>query len=175
MPRSRPLPTIQFLIALQLALCGCQSGGTVGTDQPILEGDQAMAIWPYWPTGMRIHPLSRIAIDLDGSTVIEARVEFTDRDAVTARALGFMRLRLYHRDNEIAAPIREWAVDLRSLDVNALRFDPVTRTYLIKLEIKPEELPAHGVLEVELQDPQGRQFIETAELRSVEAEEPPAG
>ncbi len=103
------------------------------------ELEEATTEWPYWPTTMRIHPLTRIVRDRDrgNGAIIEARIEFSDQFGTTTRGAGQLRLELVDLV-EGGALLEEWNNDLRSLASNELHFDDITRTYLFRLELRPE-------------------------------------
>ncbi len=122
---------------------GCQSGAPP-TQQPPPSASNGVA-WPYWPQAMRVHPLTRIMQDpASGQLMIEARIEFTDRDGVTSRSFGDLRLELV--DDDAGTMIKAWEIDLRPTDVNKNHFDVVTSTYLFKLSTGGAPLPARGLL-----------------------------
>lgn len=120
-------------------------------------------VWPFWPVAMRFHPLTRLAT-LERSNVtgilgerretregemviVEARLEFFDTERHTSRALGQVRFEL--RDGaqgQASDVIDAWNIDMRDLAINAQLFDPVTRTYFIRLELERASVPEHADL-----------------------------
>jgi hypothetical protein len=100
--------------------------------------------WPFWPVRMRIHPLTRVAMDSGSEQlVIEARLEFLDADGHTTRATGQVLFQLMNGPNESddAPPRRAWPEqDLRDLKVNRTRFDDVTSTYLFPIDVDRDDL-----------------------------------
>jgi hypothetical protein len=108
----------------------------------------ASARWPFWPETMRLHPLTRLVLDVDsGDAVIESRIEFLDREEDTTKGWGRLRIDLHDESdgpNETARA--EWNLDLRDPGVNRQYFDDVTRTYLFRLELAPGQLPEQPVL-----------------------------
>ncbi|HRP62698.1 MAG TPA: hypothetical protein PK400_05335 [Phycisphaerales bacterium] len=156
-----------LLLALMLAtLCSCRSpeeappphvypGGVVPRGE--------VPPWPYWPADMRFHPLTRLATTEGGNATgilgerreshegelvhVEARLEFFDTDRHTSRSLGQVRFEL--RDGaqgQASDVIDAWNIDMRDLVVNAQLFDPITRTYLIRLELERASVPEHADL-----------------------------
>jgi len=97
------------------------------------------ASWPFWPESMRLHPLTRLALDPEtGEQVIECRIEFLDPDGQTSRAVGQLTLQLYPEAGTPTADnlaLQTWNQDLRELALNRRQYDVVTRTYLFRLQI----------------------------------------
>jgi hypothetical protein len=97
------------------------------------------ASWPFWPKSMRLHPLTRLALDPEtGEQVIECRIEFLDPDGQTSRAVGQLTLQLYPDAGTPTADnlaLQTWNQDLRDLALNRRQYDVVTRTYLFRLQI----------------------------------------
>ena len=139
----RLIRDITCLTLALLALAGCAN-----QDKTAPGGGEG-AGWPYWPTEIRIHPLSRLVIDQEAAaTVIEARIELRDRDGYTCRGCGQLRLDLapYSLD-ESAQPVATWNLSLDDAEFNRERYDKVTRTYLFRLELNAEtELPTPAEL-----------------------------
>jgi hypothetical protein len=148
---------------LAVAAGGCAADPEAGSHPAT--GD--VVIWPYWPTGMRIHPLTRLDQDDEEQFVVESRIEFTDRDGVTSRAHGeiFLDLLPDVALDEVR-PMKQWHVDLRHLPTNATHFDPVTRTYLFKLKIEAEDVARARVLRVTFVGAEGREFSDIYEVGS---------
>jgi hypothetical protein len=132
------------------------AGGCAGTTVPSLEAGDGPnreappgrkvgpdAPWPYWPQRLRVHPLSQFTADRSiGGTIIECRLEFTDRDGDTSKAVGIVDIELH--DGDLARgsePVAKWAADLWLPEVNRERYDPVTRTYLFTLQIDEHLIP----------------------------------
>ncbi len=152
--RRGPVTTV-LLTALAVVPAACTASQENAAQRLPAAADPIRAVdrsarggWPYWPTSMRIHPLTRIVTDpAAGSTLIEVRVEMRDRDGDTTKATGLLRLDLYDDADESPAGSRaEWNVDLRDADVNRERFDDVTLTYLFRLEVDEHQLPDEPVL-----------------------------
>jgi len=161
-------------IAIIALVMGCQApqpthAGTGASSADSAGRDNAQAAWPYRPTAMRIHPLTRFAHDEQADEpIIEARIEFTDRDGVTTRAVGQLNLTLLDLEAEgDRSPIRQWqAIDLSNMEMNANRFDTVMRTYLLKLQVDPSRLPKQCVLKSEFTSRDGRVFTATHTLHT---------
>lgn len=116
------------------------TGGVIGSD----------SAWPFWPTHMRIHPLTRLTRDADDHIVLEAHIEFTDRDNSTSKAVGTLTLVLRDApgrpDDESAPAGSPFNQNLNDLALNRRQYDEVMRTYLFRLQIEPDQLPEHPVL-----------------------------
>lgn len=101
-------------------------------------------LWPYWPIGMRIHPLTRIVnageSKANSSSIIEARIEFVDQDRDTCKASGKIRLVLVPKNTGTEGDSTDnsgltWEQNLADPETNRQRFDEVTQTYQFRLEI----------------------------------------
>ncbi len=136
--------------------------------QPDPIADSGDVGWPYWPVSMSIHALTRITIDRgENAPVLEARVEFTDAEGATTKATGQVLLEL---TDDVAfadaAPASEvWSIDLRALRKNATHFDEVTRTYLFKLRLKPEQQWHRPRLRVQFQGADGAVLTDRSSVR----------
>lgn len=135
-----------------LVMVGCETTARSPSIRPsgarAIDNGVEGAAWPFWPRRMRIHPLSRFATDREtGALLIEARLEFSDSEKHTTKALGQVRLDLHSAmASESAVSLETWNEDLRDLGVNASRFDEVTRTYLLRLEVDESLLPERASL-----------------------------
>ncbi len=121
--------------------------------------------WPFWPNGMRIHPLTQFVNDRQtGELMIEARVEFTDPYGHTCKAFGQIELALHDADPEEfnADPAGTWPEDLTDLELNQIYFDDVTGTSLLRLEISENiEVPQQAQLRAAFQSADGRRLQAT--------------
>jgi hypothetical protein len=71
------------LLTAWLAACSPQPAGATYPD------DARGALWPFWPTQMRFHPLTRLVKEAQaGVWVIEARLEFRDAEGAMSKAIG---------------------------------------------------------------------------------------
>jgi hypothetical protein len=113
--------------------------------------DETIITWPFWPTSLRVHPLTRLTRDAKtGDRVLEVRFEFVDRYGHTTKALGKMRVDLYDADAPSSVEILQWNVDLQNLHDNLTYYDEVTRTYLLRIVLDEEvaALPRRGLIHV---------------------------
>jgi hypothetical protein len=135
-----------LLAASALALAGCNAPEPIEPDPaaPLAATPEASIVdWPYWPTSIRVHPLTRLAPrDEDPEKLlIEARIELTDADGHSSRGCGQLQIRMFNLDApDTEEPVPHWKLDLRDRAFNSERFDPVTQTYLFRLEVEPEQL-----------------------------------
>lgn len=110
--------------------------------------------WPFEPTSLRIHPLTRFVANTDaGPPTLETHLELRDQDGFDARGVGLLRLSL-RADGRDAPPLL-WTLDLDDLAANRRHFDHVTQTYIVPLAIDwPAVQPGSMVtLSVELERP----------------------
>ena len=150
----RLLCTIVLALAPWLAWSGCQ---TAKNSRPEPDPEPERIEWPYWPTSMRIHPLTRLTTER-GEVVVEARIEFADQDGIASRGVGRFYLSLLDGRELGVEPLHKWEIDLSSTEANASHFDVVTRTYLIKLRLELDCLPDRGVLQAVFLSADGGQF-----------------
>lgn len=87
------------------------------------------AHWPFAPVSVRVHPLSRIAVDAAGKREVELRIECRDVDGDSVRTIGTLWVSL----GNDARP--ELEHDLGDPRVNQADWDRVTRTYRRTLPI----------------------------------------
>jgi hypothetical protein len=159
--RSRP----RWLLALPLVMLAvaCQPSNQAPGSRPMTSGGRdaaappgqsespasrestsTLAAWPFWPTSLRVHPLTRAMSDPEsGRLIIEARIEFFDADRETAKAVGELTLQIVGDAEAQSGPahaIKTWNLDLTNLSFNRQHYDDVTRTYLFKLEVDRPDL-----------------------------------
>ena len=106
-------------------------------------GDAQTSDWPFWPEALRIHPLTRLAVDAkSGLSIIEVRLEFLDPEGHTTKGVGQVRIDLAAGGSgaDSSPPIATWNWDLRDQSVNRTLYDDVTRTYLFRLKVHSLEL-----------------------------------
>ncbi|MHC5114329.1 MAG: hypothetical protein ACYTGP_07865 [Planctomycetota bacterium] len=152
------------LVLSVLACGGCETtkGGVRGASSTHADGSPR---WPFWPTDMRIHPLTRIAADADGAeTVIEARLELVDEDGHTTKGVGVVTCELISRGDDTVVAF--WELDLNDRAVNRERYDEVTRTYLIPLELNDATvLPERPELRARFASTDGQVFEAKLQVR----------
>lgn len=126
------------------------------------------ARWPFWPTRMRIHPLTSVTLESkDARPFIEARVEFKDRFADVVKSVAQFRFELHESkpDEGPGKPLRIWNVDLGDLEQNELHWDSVTRTYLFRLTLGGKTIEEGNYLRAYVLAVDGTQFRSIYKLR----------
>ena len=170
--RLRPRPQLAVLTAGAMFLAvlpGCS--GSSATSKPfILTGEGSdQASWPFWASSMRIHPLSRITPDPKNSeqVLVETRIEFTDPWNDACKALGVLTLDLMDGadPNRYDIDLDRYEADLRDLATNVERWDPVTRTYVLKLQVSRWRIPAQPQLAVTFTSADGGRAEDRADVR----------
>ncbi len=101
---------------------GCSSQKRLGPKQT---GD-----WAYAPHTVAIHPLSRFKnpVDTEEESTLVVHVEFADGDDFACRAVGELSVTI---TDVQGAVLGTQMVHLEDPNENYLRFDPVTRPYLV--------------------------------------------
>jgi hypothetical protein len=181
--RTRPgiLPVMRFRLLAAAALCSailpaCKGPGEADLpfDRPPPEETDTTptlvtARWPFWPIRMRLHPLSMITDDPEtGRPIVEARIELVDEFGHTTKGVGQVRFELYDVDPREAAvpPLEEWNVDIRAAEPNAAHYDPITQTYLFRLQFDAGMAPDGARwLRAYYLSVDGRKFESTMRLR----------
>ena len=141
------------LVVGPIGLSGCAE--QISTQEPLSNapvsvGDEAIEAttpsnepWPFRPTQLRVHPLTRAVMDAEtNEPIIEVRIEFIDPNGHTTKGVGQIRIDLL--SNTADNPIAIWSRDLRDLEVNFEHYDEITQTYLFRLRINGKELPANS-------------------------------
>lgn len=95
---------------------------------------------------------------------IEARIELRDADGYACRGVGLLTLHV-----TITSALRELsrhAIDLADPATNSQRFDDVTRTYIVRIDLSGQgHLPDILVLHAQFQPPGDGAAAMTDELR----------
>ena len=136
-----------FLAVAALCLGTACSPGVTATAGTSLE------VWPWGPATMRVHPLTRFRTMPDGQARgIEARIELRDVNGYACRGVGLLTLHITST-SELRKFSRH-AVDLADLATNSERFDDVTRTYIVRIDLSDQShLPDVLVLHAQFQPP----------------------
>ncbi len=130
--------------------------------------DAQTSDWPFWPERLRIHPLTRLAVDTgSGLSIIEVRLEFLDPEGHTTKGVGQVRIDLAGggSNDDSSPPIATWNWDLRDRSVNRTRYDDVTRTYLLRLKVHSLELGPQPELRAYFLSATGQRLQATHMLR----------
>lgn len=161
-----------------LGIIGCASGPSPNhdpSDGPTPAGlnssglgDAQTSDWPFWPEALRIHPLTRLAVDAkSGLSIIEVRLEFLDPQGHTTKGVGQVRIDLAAGGSgaDSSPPIATWNWDLRDRSVNRRFYDDVTRTYLFRLKVDSSELGPQPELQAYFLSATGQRLQATHTLR----------
>jgi len=125
------------------------------------------AHWPFWPTRMRLHPLTRLTRDeQSGEPLVECRIEFQDSEDQTSKAVGQLTLQIYPDSTTPlgSGALETWNQDLRDLELNRRQYDDVTRTYLFRLQTT-QPLPAGCELRAIFLSTDGKRMSAAMRLR----------
>ncbi|TVQ34453.1 MAG: hypothetical protein EA376_00150 [Phycisphaeraceae bacterium] len=130
---------------------GCVSArdGVEPVDQPVAAGEGVIAVSPFTPVRIRVHPLTHWSRDERGRPTIEAHLELFDRWGHTVKGAGLVRFELASPGAAgIGAtpppgagerPDLRWEVDMRDPAVASQgHYDHVTRTFLVTLLVADE-------------------------------------
>lgn len=156
---------LMIVPAVVMLLPGCQEPGRPSNGQALITSPND---WPFWPTQMRIHPLTRLVVDTETNRpMIEARIEFRDADNDPAKAVGELTVSLHAvrpagaigQGTDSDGFIANWRLDLRDLTLNNQHYDDVTRTYLLRMEVAAADLPQQGELRAVFDSVDGRQLV----------------
>lgn len=137
---------------VMLACLGCAWKG--GATQHPRICDQ---MWQIVPVRIRVYPSSHFTRDQD-QLILEARIELFDEMGDSVKGAGIWHFELYAHEQTgelspsgivtsstrrpIAAPrasdelLYSWDVTMLSLDQNQRFYDPITRTYLFRLNLE---------------------------------------
>ena len=171
---SRGYPAgMPFRIGILFAAIVCSGLGACapGSSGERIRLDAGSLRWPYAPTAIRVHPISRIKLDREtGVAVVQARIEFQDPDGFSTRGVGKLTISLTgpSRDGVMLMSKTEWECDLNDLELNRQYYDEVTRTYQVTLQLTPRiDVPFEPRLRAVLVTPQGRTLSDVSGVRFI--------
>ncbi|MBM4007684.1 MAG: hypothetical protein FJ292_09040 [Planctomycetes bacterium] len=118
-----------LVCAAAACLSACQPPARSRGDTISSPADTSASEWPFVPSTIRVHPLSRITVDAAGRRRVELRIECRDTEGDSVRTIGLVEIRMGDGDP------REEALDLNVMRVNQETWDRVTRTYRQTLDI----------------------------------------
>ncbi len=97
----------------------------------------------FRPVDLSVHPVSHVRVREDGTATVEAAIELVDADGFSVRGAGTLKLEFHQGDRHGEAIMSQqpWSIDLNDPNINADRFDPMTRTYLVPEVTAVESLP----------------------------------
>ncbi|MEM8737662.1 MAG: hypothetical protein AAGG38_04190 [Planctomycetota bacterium] len=132
--------------ALAVGLGGCltsKGGGGGG------EGVDLSEAWQPEPVALRIYPSTRFVNEGD-VTLLEARVELFDQMGDSVKASGRLRFELYASGYapgiDVGRLLFSWDLALTRLEDQRRYYDPVTRSYLLRLRLDSREISRRQVL-----------------------------
>lgn len=133
----RTLPGALAAAWLGLGVAACAFKGPSPRDTPSSEAAPAQ-VWRAQPVRMRVYPSSRFLRE-DDVSLLEARVEFTDENGDTTKAVGQFRFDLYAATRaaqpRVGARLYGWTVPVYTRQENLMFYDPITRAYLFRLKL----------------------------------------
>lgn len=134
MPKAR-FPSACLLVVLVSAV-GCigpRFRPATEAQSPVFRG----AVGPFAPASLRVHPLTHLERDADGSVFLLVHVQLRDRWLDICKGVGNIQFSMYMPTGLGGSgqeeQVRRWEVDLYPLDANAVFFDPATQTYRFSL------------------------------------------
>ncbi len=140
-------------LTLPLLLAGCAPSGepTVEEGAEALLGGPALrgSNWPFQPTRLRIHPLTRIGSDTDAATgqveyFIDLQIDLVDQFGHSTKGVGELRFELLSGgEAERSERLEVWRIDITDLAANTMHYDWVTRMYRFNLTLPPQRLAQH--------------------------------
>ncbi len=167
-PRTRLATAMACTVAV-LSMVSCARDSPAGEPFALTGEGTTDASWPFWARSMRIHPLSRMTDDpRDPSQVlVETRIEFTDAWEDPCKAVGLLTIDLLDGadPNRYILDKDRYEADLRDLDINIERWDPVTRTYVLKLEVSRLRIPVRPQLVAVFESVDGGRAEDRANVR----------
>lgn len=97
----------------------------------------------FAPVAMRLHPLTRILPDQ-----LEARVELMDQMDDVTKGVGQITLELYRYElaslHHRGQLVQRWQTDISTLQTNEKFWDPITRTYVFRYPLDPQQTKDAG-------------------------------
>jgi hypothetical protein len=135
--------TLGSLAALAVSLGGCAftpgEVSRVADDEKIeLGAEEGRGAWLFWPTSIRILPLTRLArgdaTNASPAATIEVRVEALDTTGEPTRAVGTFIIAVECPNAEPST--QRFKIELASLKAHSERFDQVTDTY--RFDVTPQ-------------------------------------
>lgn len=135
----RAVPVHLLAALLILPSCGIEQKGGVRPPSPArgTEGGGASS-YPFSPVAIVIHPLTRLVVDRDSRTRIDAHIEFRDAAGDEVKGAGRLVLELYRESGPVTGmggreQLLRWETDLTDARANSNAYDRVTRTYRFEL------------------------------------------
>ncbi len=105
--------------------------------------------WPFQPTHMRVHPLTRIRTSSnertgEQETYIDLQLDLLDQFGHTTKGIGEVRFELFSAsEEERSERLEVWRIDINDLAANTEHYDWVTRMYRFNLLLPQARLAQH--------------------------------
>ena len=131
---SAPKPILALILGLVLLMLASLQTGCGPREVKIATG-----AWPWVPTSMEVHGLSRFMVQ-DDEEILSLRVEFLDQDGDPAKYPGLLRIEIDPAGPNKSAE-SEVNFDLSDPEVNQMYWDHVSSTYRFKLTPDWDEPP----------------------------------
>ncbi len=126
--------------AIALLLAAALLSACVAPRRPITNpaiSESSLLAWAFAAESIRVHPLTQLELEPGRGVTLACHVEVRDRWGDTVKAVGDLQVQLYRPVPGLDATreVQElvWDIDLNNLERNAAWFDPVTRTYRVRL------------------------------------------
>jgi hypothetical protein len=129
--------TMLGLTGVLLGVTGCVSPQFEPAHGAVHTSGAGVAVGPFAPVNLRIHPLTHLERDSQGAVFLLAHIQLRDRWSDLCKGVGTVQLFLYKPTGLGGSGQEEqelrWEIDLFDLDQNAIFFDPATQTYRFSL------------------------------------------
>jgi hypothetical protein len=136
--------------AVVMLLCvwllgGCAFKGGPGAGDALADASEA---WQPRPTSIRVYPTTRF-VRAGAQSLLEARIELMDEMGDAVKGAGEFRVEMLDADEATGMPGRQlyvWRVPVMTLEDQRRFYDPITRTYLLRLRLDEAALAAPNVV-----------------------------
>lgn len=140
-------PASAILAFGALSACGVEPRGGV---RPVATNASNAERCMFQPVILRIHPLTRLQRRENGSSTIDAHIEFRDDAGDEVKAAGRLGIELYRESGPVVGAgerlqVARWEEDLTDPERNSRAYDRVTRTYRFELSGVPTASGEQGL------------------------------
>ncbi|MGP1345251.1 MAG: hypothetical protein ACTS3F_01105 [Phycisphaerales bacterium] len=127
-----------LVLMLLLPACGIRAKGAGALEGADAGGGSGSGGGVFEAVALSVHPLTRLMVDADGTGRADVHFEVFDRFGHPVKSLGEAAVELVSIPAASVGgaggrQIGLWGADLRTPTVNADAYDPVTRTYRLKI------------------------------------------
>jgi hypothetical protein len=153
-------------MAVGLAGCVQPKGGPPEDSPGDLGGEE---VWTPRPVALRIYPATRFVRERD-FTLLEARIELFDPMGDSIKSSGRTRFELFAADPapgiDVGRLLYSWDITLSTEDDQRRYYDPITRSYLVRLRLDSAQVTRRPVLlRVTFQPPTGQRLVAEGPVR----------